>query len=83
MPVDRGGGKPLVDDEDLARLEAVAVQQGLGDLAFAHLGGNQTPGDGAALRVVSTYSLRPQYQREWLGHQPSSAQPRSAERVTV
>ena len=70
MPVDLGASKALVDDEDLAGPEAGSVQQGHGDLALAQLGAGQAPGDRAAIRVVRTYSLSPQYQREWLGHQP-------------
>jgi hypothetical protein len=70
VPLDLGAGQALVTDDDLAGLEAASVQQGHGDLALAQLGAGQAPGDRAAVGVVRRYRLRPQYQREWLGHQP-------------
>ena len=49
LVLDRGSGQALVDDEDLPRMDAVAVQQRRGDLPLAQLGAGQAPGNRAAV----------------------------------
>src|SRR5919202_677 len=57
MPVHLGAGQSLVHDEDLPGSQAAAVQQGLGDLAFAELGAGQAPGDRAAISGADQIQL--------------------------
>jgi hypothetical protein len=71
--VEHLAGDALVADEvkpHKADAVGVDLKQRLGDLAFAKAGAGQAPGHRHPIGVVSRYSLRPQYQREWLGHQP-------------
>ena len=60
----------LVGQDDHARAQDLLVgglvQQPLGDLALAGGGLAKHQATGTPSGLVSTYSLRPQYQREWL-----------------
>src|SRR5512132_3838793 len=63
-------GQPLVGPDDHAGpqhlLAGGLVQQALGDLAFAVAGLARHQATGMPSGQASTYSLSPQYQREWL-----------------
>ncbi len=80
-------GPALVGQDDQAwpqyLLAGGPVQPALGDLPLAQLGLARHQAVGMASGQASTYSLRPQYQREWLRSDPSPAQPASSERLTV